>query len=1243
MPDMIVSATQVMNFLCKFLKVGFIFFSFLGLSQPLVFSQYAHFKLFDKPHVQVIYPNDLNISGEYFQILQDRSDNIFLAAEHGILKFNGKNWSFIGIPGPVCLALSEDQVLFTGGNDIFGTIGTGHDGQLTFIPAPGKDPQNEFHPGQISRIITLRDEVYILSEKGLFSYQSGTFTEILHDSSIHDIFNVKGKIYLSSLSGLELLTGTSAASVLPAYRLGGHQINDVFPISDSIFIIVDGRKEMYVVSGNEMLPANLPCLQKSPTKEVRIIKTLPGFYLLEDTGINDLIICDAAGDMFSTITGMPGTHASSIRDIYFDGYDNLWMVQKSSVSRVELFSPLTFFSVPAAIWGEISDLTRLGEQLLVSSSSGLFAISGEKGSHGRTVTEIHTNTDHPVPFHGMTLFGESLLVGSKDGIYQYRPASGLHLVSSVPARCITRSFMDTTVFYAGLETGIYLLKYDQDVWIDLGKAEGIDKPVTSICETRDGYVWAGTFNAGLFKASVPEHFRPDKKITFAPANVLPPSAGYTIRLSYLYNTLLASTYSGMFQYDEVTGTFTPNRIYVYISDRVHLSQPVFTGNQSVAWISFYDPDAGKTILLSFDPRTDDPGSLDTLEYRRLDDIQIYSMFCDYPALWLSTSVGPAMIDINYPHPQSPRFFTFIDRVTINHDSVIRRQALEAFVTAGRELKRELVIPHSRNNLLIGFISTDYNSEGNALFQYILSGKKMLVSGWTGNTQGDLQDLPWGHFIFSVRSKDIYGNVSNPALLAFRIKAPFYIAWWAFIVYGICILFLIYFYRKWQHFQRLKIKYKLEEIIRERTESLLKEKEKTDTLLANILPQKTADELKSTGKASTSKFKMVTVLFSDIQGFTKIAEQMNPDKLIDELDKFYFQFDTVVEKYNIEKIKTIGDAYMAAGGIPVKNRTNPVEVVLAGLEMQHYMNELKKSNTNIWDLRIGIHTGSVIAGVVGQKKFTYDIWGDTVNTASRMESSGQAGKVNISGTCYNLVQQFFDCEYRGKMPVKYKGDIDMYFVKGLKPEFRADLEYMGNQQLQIQMQLLRLQDLEEIIMQRLETDIPEYLFYHNASHTAYVYAQVELLGRSEGINDEDMLLVRTAALLHDIGYIYQFEDHEQKSVDVTREILPSYKFTQDQIDKICKLILATAIPHVPENHLEQIIIDANLDHLGRVDFLILSDRLFQEYRTMKIFNSKKEWNEHQVNFLINHEFFTAAARSLREISRNDQIENIRKFS
>ncbi|MFC2096627.1 adenylate/guanylate cyclase domain-containing protein, partial [Bacteroidota bacterium] len=273
--------------------------------------------------------------------------------------------------------------------------------------------------------------------------------------------------------------------------------------------------------------------------------------------------------------------------------------------------------------------------------------------------------------------------------------------------------------------------------------------------------------------------------------------------------------------------------------------------------------------------------------------------------------------------------------------------------------------------------------------------------------------------------------------------PFYRTKVAFIIYIITALLLFLLVGKWREYYFARERFKLENIIHERTEEVVIQKEKADNLLERVLPKTTAKELKSGRKAGPYHYNMVTVLFSDIQGFTKIAEQMDSELLIDELDHFFLQFDTVVEKYNIEKIKTIGDAYMCAGGIPIKNRTNPVEVVLAAIEMQSFMKELKKhsdkSTSHIWDLRIGIDTGPVIAGVLGKSKISYDIWGGTVNTASRMEASGEPGKINITENTYMLIKDFFICQYRGKMPVKYKGEIDMYFVEGLMPNLSSDLK------------------------------------------------------------------------------------------------------------------------------------------------------------------------------------------------------------
>lgn len=211
-----------------------------------------------------------------------------------------------------------------------------------------------------------------------------------------------------------------------------------------------------------------------------------------------------------------------------------------------------------------------------------------------------------------------------------------------------------------------------------------------------------------------------------------------------------------------------------------------------------------------------------------------------------------------------------------------------------------------------------------------------------------------------------------------------------------------------------------------------EKERSEKLLLNILPYETAEELKEKGSATPKQYEMVSVLFTDFKGFTTIAEKLTPEQLVAELDQCFLEFDRIIDRHNLEKIKTIGDAYMCAGGIPVANTTNPVDVVKAGIEIKAYMDRMKAEREargeDYWELRIGIHTGRVIAGVVGKNKFAYDIWGDAVNTASRMESSGEPGKVNISGETYNLVKDQFSCTYRGKIKAKNKGDIDMYFVE-----------------------------------------------------------------------------------------------------------------------------------------------------------------------------------------------------------------------
>lgn len=226
-----------------------------------------------------------------------------------------------------------------------------------------------------------------------------------------------------------------------------------------------------------------------------------------------------------------------------------------------------------------------------------------------------------------------------------------------------------------------------------------------------------------------------------------------------------------------------------------------------------------------------------------------------------------------------------------------------------------------------------------------------------------------------------------------------------------------------------------------SQTLNQERKKSDALLLNILPESIASELKKRNRVAPRHYECASVLFTDFVGFTGIAEKLSPRELIQELDSCFRLFDGVTKRHGLEKIKTIGDSYMAVGGLPQPSGTHAVDCVRAALEMQRQMAQLSERKHSeghpYWQVRLGINSGPLIAGVIGQEKFAYDVWGDTVNTASRLESAGVAGRVNISEVTFNLVKPFFVCEYRGRIAAKNKGELEMYFANGIRPELCAD--------------------------------------------------------------------------------------------------------------------------------------------------------------------------------------------------------------
>lgn len=402
-----------------------------------------------------------------------------------------------------------------------------------------------------------------------------------------------------------------------------------------------------------------------------------------------------------------------------------------------------------------------------------------------------------------------------------------------------------------------------------------------------------------------------------------------------------------------------------------------------------------------------------------------------------------------------------------------------------------------------------------------------------------------------------------------------------------------------------------------------ERLKSEALLLNILPEEIALELKEKGKSQSKFFDSVTILFTDFKDFTKLAEKVSSTELIEELNYCFKEFDRIISKYGIEKIKTIGDAYMAVSGLPVKDEKHALKMVYASLEIRDFMEEYKQKRINegkeYFEMRIGINSGEVVAGIVGIKKFSYDVWGTAVNLAAEMEVNGFIGKVNISENTYKLVKNNFSTELR---PEKLEdSQVNMYFAE-------------------IKEESVNLERAKEFILNKLTQELPKHLHYHNISHILDVYDAAMRYAKLEGISAEDTQLLKVAALFHDSGFIVKAEGHELISCKFAEEYLPDFGYSFNQIEKIKGMIMATRIPQAPKNHLEQILADADLDYLGRTDFEEISNGLFEELKAENKISDLNAWNKIQVSFFEKHSYFTESAKRLRNEKKKINLEHIK---
>lgn len=424
------------------------------------------------------------------------------------------------------------------------------------------------------------------------------------------------------------------------------------------------------------------------------------------------------------------------------------------------------------------------------------------------------------------------------------------------------------------------------------------------------------------------------------------------------------------------------------------------------------------------------------------------------------------------------------------------------------------------------------------------------------------------------------------------------------------------------------------------------------LLQNIFPMNVLEDFNTYGKFSPKRIENGVVLFTDFVDFSLRSKEIEPIHLLHQLEKYFTAFDEIISRYRLEKIKTIGDAYMALAGVTESKAHPAIRACLAAIEIQQYVDseaELSKAlGRDFWQIRIGIHMGPLVAGIIGKTKFSFDVWGDSVNIASRAERVSTPGNITITDSIKEAIEPYFNTEERGKIDIQKRGGkVQMHYLNDIKEE------YVLNKQGKVAgIELRKLCELTTIdfynmrcdIINRLKALLPEQLMYHDVQHTLNVEKAAIRYAKLEGISHQEMLLLRTAVLYHDSGFILNYHDNENFAIQLAESNLPTFGYSEEQIEIVGNIINATKTSVEPTTLLEMIMRDADHDYLGRVDYRVISSRLRTELEDMADTKlTDKGWVEFQLDYLENrHVYYTETAKNIRNNGKNARIQELRNL-
>jgi class 3 adenylate cyclase/ligand-binding sensor domain-containing protein len=1014
------------------------------------------------PSFKNYHPSEYNGYSQNWVITSNSKGYIFVGNGDGILMFNGRSWSKFLLNNsatPSSLYCDENDIIWIGAQSEFGCLLPDNLYGYRYVSLTHLIYKKNREFGFIFSINKISDGIYFRASENIFRLlPQGVFYIPIERGSSTFEFNQVLFLYEPSY-GFSVISGNKKLKVfseVPPLM----NIRKVIPLSNDSAIIADAKNGLYMAHfdfGNRY--AIKMFLSHINTELNDYLTTNDLYHAIKLSNGNFGFSTSRSGTVVTDLDFVPlyyltreaGIMNETHTFLYEDKQQNLWIAMDNGICKVSAQSPLSSYNDYQGIKGSVLDIVQSFGRIFIASWQGVFYQSLESGKYEREIfSPIKQILSQAWDLENVVLKNKNyLLAATSDGVFIIDSLLKTTRVAEGNFNYVKARNDNNELVYAGGAQTIKYLDFSNDILKPkVTQVPSLESRISNAVLSKNNELFVGTARDGVYVFSAVPLSDVSKNIVFemnriGTADGLPQSDSYTVFV--FHDDILVSTQSGLFKIINKENKYlaTPYDFeFMPYYDKSQFINIIREDSKGNMWFQTNSKLSGHKSLY-YVIWKNNKKEFTSSQFQAFPDLEFYSITpLQDSVVWFGSDDGAFCFNwkVNNTFRFNDSFATSIQKVSVD-ESVIYSS-----ISKNNLISKPDLFYFNKGNIRFDFAAGYFIHEKQVQFSYILEGYDDKWSNPSTENYKEYTNLPPGKYTFRVKAINPFGAVGTESEFSFVIPSPWYYKWWALLIFillsGLLIVGIVTFFNR----RLIKAKQRLENIVHSRTleiqnqkKAIEIEKEKADKLLLNILPVRIANELKSTGKCQTEFYQSVTVLFTDISGFTSITELMDPEELVSKLDEIFTQFDDICSRNKLEKIKTIGDSHMSAGGIPVRNRTHAIDAALAAIEMQQYIQKLRLLNpaNSIWKLRIGINSGEITAGVVGKRKFAFDIWGDTVNTASRLQDAGEPGKINISNNTAELISSFFDLTYRGKKPIKHKGEVDMFFVDGIKRELSID--------------------------------------------------------------------------------------------------------------------------------------------------------------------------------------------------------------